>query len=388
MLSMGNSVYNKKNNGCFLKSLSLLLMLLFFASNSFADISGTVYESDGSTPLTGVSIEVTAYSGDPCDMFMEQGYALTDPADGTYTILGPPDGTYYLKTGNNNANYVNEWWAASASVIDCLGAESITVTAAAPVTGIDFQLDTGATISGIVYESDGTTPVTGESIQVIAYSGDPCGAYSSVGSANTNLTDGAYTINGLPPGTYYLRARDFLDGNYLDEWWASPASAIDCSGAQSTTVAAGEAVVDRDFQLDPPATISGTVYESDGTTPVTGQSIQVVAYSGDPCGGYFWETSTSTNSTDGTYTIAGLDAGTYFLRTDNNNTNYVNAWWASPASVIDCSGAQSITVTSGETVVDTNFQLDPGATISGIVYESDGVTPVTGVSIEVRAYSG
>ena len=196
---------------------------------------------------------------------------------------------------------------------------------------------------------------------------DRCGAYSSVASTSTNTTDGTYTINGFPPGTYYLKARDFMGLNLLEEWWASPASVIDCSSAQSITVASEETVADVDFQLDPPATISGIVYESDGTTPVTGQSIWVYVYSGDPCGTYSSVASTSTNTTDGTYTINGLPPGAYYLKArDFMGLNLLDEWWASPASVIDCNSAQSITVASEETVPDVDFQLDTDSDSDGM----------------------
>ena len=366
---------------CFLLLLTAIFLSFFTPGTvSAATISGTVYQSDGSTPVTGAGY-VAAYSGDPCGGYGMVGSGTIDSTYGTYTINGLPSGTYFLRAFPNE-NLIHEWWAGPNSVIDCSGAQFITVTAETTIEGKDFQLDAGAAFSGTVYQSDGSTFVIGGG-RVYAYTGDPCGSYSWAGSGAMDFTDGTYTINGLPSGTYFLRA--FPSENFIHEWWADPNSVIDCSGAQSTTVIAGNTVTGKNFQLDLGAAITGTAYESNGSTPITGGG-WVGAYTGDPCGPYTQVSDGYINSTDGTYTINGLPSGTYFLRTEPYG-NFINEWWASPSSVIDCSGAQSTTVIAGNTVTGKNFQLDPGATISGTVFENDGSTPVTGGGL-VYAFTG
>ena len=330
-----------------------------------ATISGTVYQSDGVTPLTGKSIYVYAYTGSPCGNRTSAGYAWINSA-GIYTIPGLPAGTYYLWTGSSD-NYVSEWWASPLSVRDCAGAQSIVVTEGQTVTGKNFQLEPGATISGTVYQSDGVTPLTGKSIYVDAYTGSPCGSRTWVRYAYINQATGTYTISGLPTGTYYLLASS---SEYISESWASPLSVRDCAGAQSIVVTEGQTVTGKNFQLEPGATISGTVYQSDGVTPLTGKSIYVYAYTGSPCGirtgvGYAY-----INQATGTYTISGLPAGTYYLLT--SSSEYVSEWWASPLSVRDCAGAQSIVVTEGQTVTGKNFQLDDAVTL----FETDGTSGI------------
>ena len=212
-----------------------------------------------------------------------------------------------------------------------------------------------ATISGTVFENDGSTPVTGGGY-VQAYTGDPCGAYYSAGSASINSADGTYTINWLTTGSYFLKA--YPSGNYLDEWWASPDSVLDCNSAQSVSATEGTTVSGKNFQLNPGAAISGTVFQHDGSTPVTGGG-SVQAYIGDPCGSHSWAGSASINSTDGTYTINQLPTGSYFLEVYPYG-NYFDEWWASPVSVLDCNGAQSVSATEGTTVSGKDFQLNPG----------------------------
>ena len=156
----------------------------------------------------------------------------------------------------------------------------------------NFQLDVGAVISGTVYYSDGITPVTASHVDVHVFTGDPCGENNYIVSISTDTADGIYTIAGLAPETYYLRAFEQGGLTLLEEWWASPNSVYDCGSANSITVTSGQVENNIDFQLDYGVMITGTVYESDGVTPVIGQQIQVDAFTtSDPCSGYMWHGS-------------------------------------------------------------------------------------------------
>ena len=230
--------------------------------------------------------------------------------------------------------------------------------ALAAVVGFVPAEATGATISGTVYQSDGTTPLTGKDIMIDAFTGSPCGVLTGAGSAQVDPDTGTYTVTGLPAGTYYLRT--WHSDNYIREWWASPQSVRDCAGAQPIVIAEGQAVTGKNFQLDPGATISGTVYQSDGTTPLTGKEIMVDAFTGTPCGSRTGVGYGFIDSATGTYAIAGLSAGTYYLRTSSAD-NYIREWWASPQSVRDCAGAQPIVIAEGQAVTGKNFQLDPAS---------------------------
>ncbi|MEI6262976.1 MAG: hypothetical protein WCR46_24155 [Deltaproteobacteria bacterium] len=224
----------------------------------------------------------------------------------------------------------------------------------------------GGAISGTVYQSDGVTPLTGKNIGIGVFTGSPC-SYTMVEATTVNPATGIYTTPGLPAGTYYLQAWS-NEENYIKEWWASPQSVRDCASAQPIVVIVGQTVTGKNFQLDLGGAISGTVYQSDGVTPLTGKYIVINAFTGSPCGGLMWVNNVVVDPANGTYTILGLPAGTYYLQTWSNSENYIQEFWASPQSVRDCAGAQSIVVTVGQTVTGKNFQLDLGGAVSGTVY--------------------
>ncbi|MGD9975258.1 MAG: dockerin type I domain-containing protein [Desulfatirhabdiaceae bacterium] len=357
-----------------------------FQADSGATITGTVYESDGITPITGKLMYVNAIQGNPCGSLSFYGSSTFNQTNGTYTINGLPEGSYYLVAGSSNSNYQSEWWADSGSTSNCSGAQSIAASPGQTITEKNFQLGPKATISGTLFESDGVTPITGKSMNVIAWQGDPCGSRTSSWSASINQTNGTYTIIGPPEGSYYLQPQG---SNYVAEWWAHPSSTPNCSDAQAISVSPSQTITGKNFQLDLGATISGTLFESDGVTPITGKSMYVSAYQGDPCGSYRFYVSTPVNEYNGTYTFNGLPMGSYYLRPFSiSNANYVAEWWADSGSTPNCSGAQAIAVSPGQTITGKNFQLDPGAAISGTLFESDGVTPIIGKYMYVYAYQG
>jgi hypothetical protein len=360
----------------------LSIFLITFGSISYAaSISGTVYQSNGTTPVTGTQIQVAVIQGDPCDWYQWGSSSMTNSTDGTYTITGLSPGTYYLRTNNNNnSNYVNEWWANAGSSYDCGDAEWIEISSSGQIlTGKNFQLDEGGSISGTVYQSNGTTPVTGTQIQVEVMRGDPClGRTQWLGDVTVNSTNGTYTVKGAPIGPNYLMTNNNNNSNYVNEWWASAGSSYDCGVAESIEISSsGQVVTGKNFQLDEGGSISGTVYQSNGTTPVSGTTnIEVQCIQVNPCE---WPRrncvgGSHINTSNGTYTAMGVPTGINYLKTQNfSQFNYIDEWWAQPASTYKCNEAQAIDVSQGGTYTGKDFQLDEGGSLTGVVVDENSV---------------
>ncbi len=166
--------------------------------------------------------------------------------DGSYSVILAP-GDYYIQTGSDGY-YIREYWAAAASDTDCSNAESINVSAGVNNSGKDFQLELGGAISGTLYQTDGTTPITGDNLLgVTAFAGDSCisGNWQWAGHGPVNPDDGTYTIGGLPPGEYIVE--NSSDSNYILEWYANPSSTRDCSQGTIITVSASQTEAGKDF---------------------------------------------------------------------------------------------------------------------------------------------
>jgi len=328
-----------------IKILSLLITIFFsLAANSFAaQISGTVYDGAGNPVTGGGRVEVFY---DNSGMYPPSNEAYLN-LDGTYIIQGLNAGSYYLRA-SSNGNHVTEWWADPASTPTLTQAQAVTVAEGEIVTGIDFQLDAGAQISGTVLDSSGN-PVS--DVYIAASTGDPCGMYTTVSSGGVDI-DGNYTIQRLPAGSYYLQASSYL---FSPEWWAGSENSPDCSQAQAVTVASSETIAGMDFQLSTRAQISGTVYDDAGN-PITGGG-KVEVFSDNS--GMYPPFNEAYLNLDGTYIIQGLNAGSYYLLASSNG-NHVTEWWADPASTPISTQAQAVTVAEGEIVTGIDFQLDAG----------------------------
>ncbi len=108
-------------------------------NNVGGSISGTVYESDGTTPISEVEITVELYVKDPSGEPQWLGSTITDP-DGRYSLGCLSPGTYFLKSGG--IGFEQEWYADPSSVLDWTQAKAAVLVQGQEKTGVDFQLDT------------------------------------------------------------------------------------------------------------------------------------------------------------------------------------------------------------------------------------------------------
>jgi len=347
---------------CFIdkwKNIMLLLVLTCLCADvtmaqAASTISGRVTDTDGN-PIEGVCVNVN--SG-PCWEGWIAGSSTG--TDGTYSIDVADGNTYYVSTdvscgGSNTSWYADKAYDNISAEDDCNQMTPVN----AGSTGIDFILKEGGAVSGTLFESDGTTRIDGSANQIeiwLEKGADPCNT-EWAGSGFLNA-DGTYTTSGVEAGTYYVEISPF-NTNYIPEYWADPASVRGCAEAQPITVTVGQTTKNINFQLEEGGVVSGTLFESDGTTPIDGNTNQIEIWlekGTDPCNTE-WAGSGFLNA-DGTYTTSGVEAGTYYVETSPFNTNYISEYWANSASVRGCAEAQPITVTVGQTTKNINFQLD------------------------------
>lgn len=237
---------------------------------------------------------------------------------------------------------------------------------------------TAADISGIASPEVGAYGIDG-TVQAIV--GDPCSTREQavVASGEITMGTGAYTIQGLPAGEYYLSAQISLIDN-LREWWAQPESTPLCSKAKKIKVGEIENVTGVNFQLDPAASIGGRIHGGSG--PLKDTLVEI--YSGSPCGSNRLVTSTLSSS-NGSYFLGMLPAGYYFLKASPKN--YRSTWWASAGSSLSCSGAEAIAVTKGSALAGKNFEVNEmGGQVAGTTIDATTNTPT--VFADVELYTG
>ena len=220
-------------------------------------------------------------------------YAETG-GDGTYTLIGVPPGAVRVlfRDCNRVGPYADQWWDHVGNPSD---ATVIDVVSGGTTTGVDALLDPASAIAGRVQDVHGN-PLG--NICVATY-----GAGQIGGSARTQ-GDGSYTVIVPSPGAYTVQFLDCSDdAHYVGEWWDDQPTA---STAADVLVGAGETIGGIDAVLDAGAAgaISGKVANLAGVPMSTAC---VIAYVPE------LDARVAPVAGDGTYTLAGLGAGEYFV---------------------------------------------------------------------------
>jgi hypothetical protein len=334
-------------------------------------ISGTVYEDDGSTPISDLYVNAAT---DACG-----GTVLsTGQTDnnGHYTLIGIPATSVYVTATAcwTDLPYINGTYDGSTGQPDCSQGLGIEVPAGETVSGIDFHLRAGVTVSGRVTDTSGN-PIP--DLWLHAFD-NICGG-NWLGGGRTD-EQGYYTTGTMPVGDAFIEACPGCDGlMYINNWWTgtdNPGS-NDCNDAVNLNLQPGVNALDIDFELAVGATVTGTLYHTDGST--FDQPVHINIYQGDPCGHHEHVAGTVLDPVTGMFTINGVPTGQYYMRIDNpENTSAVQRWWNSNGGSYDCGQAQLIDLSDGLNQTGLTFTTQPGATVSGTVYEYDGVTPVAG----------
>jgi len=225
-------------------------------------ISGTVTDSS-QTAIEGATLTIIANN---------RVYRATSDASGDYIVENLPGGDYTLRVNPNNNDYVPG------------KIEDITVVEDQETSDQDFSLASAGKISGTVKNSS-NVPIEG----AVAVATGP----SSVSNASViTAADGTYTIGGLPSGTYQV---------------AIQADTYVSDSETGVGVTAGQTTSGKDFSLGTSGgAISGKVFKSDGTTPISGAMVA--------CGCPGKSMAIAVTDEAGYYSLALLQAGTYKVR--------------------------------------------------------------------------
>lgn len=339
-----------------------------FALQKGASISGTITRTAGAQPIPG--IEVRAFT--PAGRLAGIGRSSVS---GNWLIAGLSPGNYFVSTSNNQG-FLNEVYNNIPCEPFCnpVGGTPVAVAGTGTVTGINFQLDAAASISGQVRL--GATPQANVPVELY-------GAVGNLVRTTTTNASGAYNFAGLAAGRFFVRTRD-TSGRADALWNALPCLGSACNVRNGTPIdlVAGGSQAGVDLVLTNPATISGTVTRLPASTPMSGVTIQLLASTGAVA-------LSATTNASGSYSFTGLPAGTYRLVT-RDTPGVIDVAWPSAPCPSACNGlnGNTITVTAGGSATGRNFALDPGGSISGSVRSTAPTAPLPGVALQVYNSGG
>ena len=287
-------------------------------------IGGRVLDQDGDV-MPGVTIRALRYvylQGNR--RLTAEGSAQTDDR-GEYRIWGLPPGSYFVnavprvrsgpvavsasglvggvsaRPDSNPVNYAPSYYPGVDSMQN---AKPVNVGLEQQSLDINFDLAmvSVSRVAGLVTHPDGT-PVAAGDVTLSADTSEPSGNRIGVNFGSTIQWDGAFSVNGVPPGRYILRARG--DDSDVPQF-ASARLTLD-----------GHGIDDMVLMLSEGATIGGAIRFLPGATPPpdpTDFRITAPPADQDPPRS---QTSTRPDET-GRFVITGVPVGAHYLRPGRN----------------------------------------------------------------------
>ena len=287
--------------------------------------------------------------------------AAHQPLDTTTTIVNSTDGTLVnwstllaggAPSGMSAADWnsvINAITATYGPTVGTYAEALVPLIAEAQADGVHLASDndvlkfllekeirTGGPVGGVLTDTTTGQPLANTSVSLTDPE-DPSHTYQT-----TSWDDGAYSLWGVPAGTYDATVSGFLPRSQ-----------------QVTVPASG--VEDAPLDVTDGAALTGTVTDSTTDDPVAGATVAATDADG---------TLTATSASNGTYTIHGLDAGSVTLQVEASG--YVESD-PSPA-----------TLTSGVPTTD-NLTLEEAGGITGTITAEGGGAPPSGTTVSAAS---
>jgi 5-hydroxyisourate hydrolase-like protein (transthyretin family) len=337
-------------------------------------ISGTVRDAVGN-PLPNIDVQILTATGSTVS------FGFTNASGFYVSSNGLQPGYYFVRTASLNnvgrtPGFIHELYPNVECAAGCtptLGTP-IAVNAGATTAGVDFTLEKGGRIGGLVTEAGTGTPIFNAPIAVLNAAG------TVVATDQTDATGRFVTIAGLPVGPDYF-LRTLSNSSQIGEIWPD----VPCNGnvcpprtGSPIQVVQGQ-IVTKDVQLVRGARFRGNVLDDLGTTVVTGASVSVLDALGS---------TLASGGVDplGNYIIGpGFDPtkGPFYARTFNS-VGYLNELYTNVPCHVGCrvTDGTQIVLIGTNTTNGIDFRLSLGGRVTGHITDESG-TPVAGVSVQL-----
>ena len=266
--------------------------------------------------------------------------------DGSYVVGDLPASSYFVEFIDTTGLHIREFYD---STTDFTTRTMIDVTDGNDTPGIDASLEVGGgRISGRVTEQVTGASLSGISVCVSRSSG----AFFCSGTE----ADGTYAMIGLPPGDHVVVFSD-RNGPFIEQYWQQASSS---ATATPVSVGLGESVAGIDAALSQGGSIAGVVSDVN-SNPLGGVRV---------CANNFQTNTCTSSQGDGSYTLAGLVPGSYFVEFIELSSTYVREFYD---STTDFSNRTMIDV-NGQAVGGIDATLETGASeITGVVTGPGGI---------------
>ncbi len=322
---------------------------------------GRVVDAITGAPLAGVDLDLYGADG----TFVDYVDAITD-LDGFFNVGPVPDGNFYLRADpSGNSDYLAEFYGGSVA----LSGSQLVHVAGGDALGLEFKLDLGGSLNGVVTDRATGAPLAGVDIDVF----DQNGAFLDEADATTDV-HGVYRVSSLPDGLYYVLADPTAAQGYLDTYFGDTSQ---IASAARVAVSRGTTASGVSIGLPLGGTLGGTVTDASTGQPLAHVGIDV--WSGNT------RVARTHSEADGTYLAGAVPTGAYIVRCDG--VPELELAFQYHTGVMLASQATPIAVQAGSSAGSIDFALRPGGWISGTVATRMG-DPMAGVSIDVYTPAG
>jgi YD repeat-containing protein len=164
----------------------------------------------------------------------------------------------------------------------------VVTTSSLASNGLTFTVGAGI-LAGTITRAGDSSPVSGATVEALQA--------GAVRASATSASDGLYNIPDLAPGAYDVRVSAASYGSVIQA-----GNTVTANGTTTVNVSLGE-----------PGGISGTITESDGTTPIEGATVAARQTAGI--------VGSATTNSAGAYTIPALSAGSYAVEASATGHN-------------------------------------------------------------------
>jgi len=332
-----------------------------------SDITGHVTAGDTGLPVK--SVVVTMY--DQARHYLDSD--TTDRAGSFHLVTRvSPTRTVFFRVNPSGVypyTFAAQWYDRQAAFSS---ATPVTLTAGSPVPPVNFVLDKGAQITGVVQAADTGQPLAGVRVYVIDDS-DTSIDYSETDQA------GHYTTGGLQTGSYrlffqpdYSSAPDAIRA-YVSEYFDHKDTLL---SATLITVTAPNVIAGVNVSLTRSSAITGVVTAADTGQPVP--DVRVLLLDATIGGVVNYDYTAAT----GVYTFSGLRPGPYKMFFGAPfKAAYDSEYYNGKLALQD---ADIISLTAAITRTGVNAQLKFGGRVTGTVTALDTGKPISNVYVALH----
>lgn len=325
------------------------------------ELHGRIVDDLTDQPLPGVDLDVYSDNG----TFISWVTAHTDSL-GNFSVGLVPNGRFHLRADPEGGSmYLPEFYGGASSLD---GSQPLLVVNN-DVGGLEFRLDLGGSLNGIVTDRVTGAPLAQVDIDLF----DANGNLLPWADAQTDAA-GIYRVGSLPDGQYYVLADAAAEQGYVDTYYGDTS---DLAGATAVAVSTGTTAADLSITMARGGTIGGTVTAAATAAPLA--NVQMTLWVGTQ------RVASAHTAADGTYLIGAVPAGDYVVRCAGVDDLGLAFQYHSGATL--ASQATPIPVVADSTVGGIDFALQPGGYMRGIVATKMG-EPLAGATLDLYTPEG